>query len=82
MKVAVFSLKFKRFLYVTILRTTGEVAYYGPQDQHIKVIGLETKTNGNYVYEGRSLDISVLSTRIEYDQSNAIKHILGSLQTP
>lgn len=65
MKVAVFSLKFKRLLYVTILRTSGEVTYYGHSDQHIKVIGLEMITNGNYVNEGRSLDITVLTARLE-----------------
>ena len=50
-KVAVFSLKLKRLLEMTILRTNGEVLVLN----FLKVNGFEMKTKRNYDYEGRSV---------------------------
>jgi len=50
-KVAVFSLKLKRLLEMTILRTNGEVLVLN----FLRVNGFEMKTKRNYNYEGRSV---------------------------
>ena len=50
-KVAVFSLKLKRLLEMTILRTNGEILVLN----FLKVNGFEMKTKRNYDYEGRSV---------------------------
>ncbi len=49
-KLAVFSLKLKRLLEMTILRTNEEVLVLN----FLKVIGFKMKTKRNYNYEGRS----------------------------
>jgi len=65
-KVAVFSLKFKRSRYLTTFRTNREVAYnVFLKRQSNEITGLEMKTNGNYVNEGRSWQFSVLATKRE-----------------
>ena len=50
-KVAVFSLKLKRLLEITILRTNEEVLVFN----FLKVNGFEMKTKRNCDYEGRSV---------------------------